>query len=260
MARRPTQLGFSLVELLVVIGIIGVLMGILIPVISRVRRNAATTECMNNLRQIGALYIMYANQNDDWVPVGGLVRTDFPPFDPPPPPRQDWNNFLWVEGFPVNSVAILYANGVITPKEMKMLYCPDEIRANLTYDVYRDQINEYPHPTGTIKTGYSGRPDGESVWSLINEVPVSSVIHFKPLYDFDGKALMAEDPGRPPFNHRVGSKSAVNAMYADGSVETHPFNDPLPNEHWMDVPVPVKLPHTATNFEGLPIWQQLDRQ
>lgn len=54
---------FSLVELLVVIGIIAVLLAILLPVLSRVRKQARTTACLSNLRQLGQVFTMYVNQN-----------------------------------------------------------------------------------------------------------------------------------------------------------------------------------------------------
>lgn len=59
---------FTLVELLVVIGIIAVLIGILIPVVARVQVNARRTACMSNLREIGNFFQLYLNENKQRVP------------------------------------------------------------------------------------------------------------------------------------------------------------------------------------------------
>ncbi len=60
--------GFTLIELLVVIAIIGILAGILLPVLSRARESARRTQCMSNIKQIGMGLIMYANENSETFP------------------------------------------------------------------------------------------------------------------------------------------------------------------------------------------------
>jgi prepilin-type N-terminal cleavage/methylation domain-containing protein len=65
--RRP---GFTLVELLVVIGIIAVLISILLPTLGRARESAKRTQCLSNLRQIAVFMNMYANQYKGVVPIG----------------------------------------------------------------------------------------------------------------------------------------------------------------------------------------------
>jgi len=68
MRRKPTSHGFTLVELLVVIGIIAVLISILLPCLNKAREAANRAKCLANLRQIGMGMRFYANANKDQVP------------------------------------------------------------------------------------------------------------------------------------------------------------------------------------------------
>ena len=79
MKYQSVRVGFTLVELLVVIGIIALLIGILLPVLSSARAASQNVACLSNIRQLSTTVMLYVNDSDGtlpyaWGPDGELVN------------------------------------------------------------------------------------------------------------------------------------------------------------------------------------------
>jgi len=83
--RTGTHQGYTLTELLVVLGVVALLAALLLPAFARAREDARASACASNLRQLHAAFVMYAADHDDALPMfvtqktvvraGGVTRT-----------------------------------------------------------------------------------------------------------------------------------------------------------------------------------------
>jgi prepilin-type N-terminal cleavage/methylation domain-containing protein/prepilin-type processing-associated H-X9-DG protein len=127
--RHPT--GFTLVELLVVIGIIAVLVGILMPALNAARRQARTVQCLSNLRQLGTATMMYATSNGGVLPYGYWDGNNPPSQSfPPAGTSTDWTTLL--ANSVLNSNTGLWTYGDIAARghmpSNELFTCPDAIQ------------------------------------------------------------------------------------------------------------------------------------
>jgi prepilin-type N-terminal cleavage/methylation domain-containing protein/prepilin-type processing-associated H-X9-DG protein len=95
--RRPAEArsGFTLVELLVVIGIIAVLISILMPALSKVRNQALAISCANNMRQLYQTALMFSTDHKGALPSPGVPSPPEPNTDPGVQNNRWWASPEW---------------------------------------------------------------------------------------------------------------------------------------------------------------------
>ncbi|MHC4227198.1 MAG: prepilin-type N-terminal cleavage/methylation domain-containing protein, partial [Planctomycetota bacterium] len=90
--------GFTLIELLVVIAIIAILLAILMPALNRVREQGKRAVCLSHLRQLGLVWIMYADDNDGNI-VNGAAGHSGTPGDARHSNERPWVGVCWASDY-----------------------------------------------------------------------------------------------------------------------------------------------------------------
>lgn len=248
-ANRPRRAGFTLVELLVVIGIIGLLIAILVPTLAKAREAANRTKCLSNLRQLGTALFAYATQYHDYVPLGyfsGQMQTNY---------LIHYND----GGVSFDAMlGMLYQAKLLS--EPEALYCPSE---SLPRWQYNTSENPWPPVEGVAATqqntraGYGCRPTVNWLETGLWPEQMTQLAKMK------NRAILSDLAATPYFVDRR-HKSGINVYYANGSgqwVDRKVFDAslaPVPNvietfsPAWNDTQLNDTIP------SGL--WIHLDQQ
>ncbi|WP_052361411.1 type II secretion system protein [Geminisphaera colitermitum] len=133
-ARRAAA--FTLIELLTVIAIIGVLAGIMIPVVSRVRESARKAQCISHLRQIGNGIHLFASDNKSYLPVSiKFANLDCPFGITTNGTEYGWFNYVRPYMGAASSLKAFMGK--------RMLPCPSSLKEQETTYTYYDQVTGY---------------------------------------------------------------------------------------------------------------------
>ena len=217
MRRRPNA--FTLVELLVVIGIIAVLVGILLPALTRARSSANRAVCLSNQRQLATALLLYASENKGSIP-----------------PAPNWANasLMWEAYFDPAffgnrrepelldnwfGLGLLFAKKNI--KDPKAFYCPEMTMPLFTYPIGWTSAQSWSAGLKGVKAlGYIYRVFGQRSGTMTVD-DVAEVKKLK-LGKMKNKALCMDivvqaawSPGTWPHRAPYG----VNAAYSDGHAE-----------------------------------------
>ncbi len=219
-SRTHRPAGFTLVELLVVIGIIAVLIGILLPALGRAREAASKTACLSNMRQLTTGWIMYANDHKGHLVFAETWKKDEPVSSGLPHDQDGW--MLSGNDEPSITNGLLYKY----VKSMEVYRCPsDPVRTNLRSYVINTALNgafeENPN-TGapmipTVRKIAKVKP-GRLVFIEENDVIKDGVY---------GGSFLVLPAGNiwvdvPAFWH----PKSTNMSFADGHAENKRWSDP----------------------------------
>jgi prepilin-type N-terminal cleavage/methylation domain-containing protein/prepilin-type processing-associated H-X9-DG protein len=239
MLKRPSEVhtsrrhGFTLVELLVVIGIIALLISILLPSLNRAREQARRTQCLSNQRSIGQMINMYANLFKDRIPIG---------FSGPATGSKVAQNNYFISrkssapppGEVVRYVGLglLFPANLIKDGEGTVFYCPSV--NDDTDHSYNTQDNPWPPSTDTCRASFSARstdptsikPVGQQgvMWATsgsfdpLTEESTAVVTQMMRLSRMKSRAIVS-DIISSPTRVRVAHQKGINVLYADGSAK-----------------------------------------
>ncbi len=249
--------GFTLVELLVVIAIIGILVALLLPAIQAARESARRSQCINNLRQLGAACLLHTDTHGfypsggwgDWwagCPDQGAGKNQpgswaysLLPFIEESARAQVGRGFKCADP---NSAAVI---GKMVATPISVFYCPSR-RAAQAYPWFNQNHVSFDPPTVAGKSDYAGNMGGDFATLGIgtDEGPKSFAEAATYSWKFSGDGFVSFFQRRyPGFNGMTGiifQRSEVKIkQITDGTSYTYVLGEKnLDSAHYLDGEAP----------------------
>jgi len=178
--RLPRRAGFTLAEVLVVVGIIALLVALLVPTIWKAKEGANQAACANNLRQIGMAFIQYGQAHDGKLPYHA---------DWGPPHPEDWIHWQPGPGRDNNDLTKTSAIGKYLGKFTPNVFrCPSDDPSHRTrYDTSGQGPRRYDFSysfNGFFASNWS--PAGPRLMAVVNPAAKIMVIEEDELSLDDG--------------------------------------------------------------------------